>query len=153
MLERKDIQAVLIATPDNFHAGAVEAVARAGKDILCEKPLGVNVESAQNALNAVAKAGVRLQVGFMRHYDPAHVAASKRIEAGEIGEPVIFKSLGRDKDMPPLRAYQAGSMECFSTPTPSTTSMRRDGSLMTKWPRFTPTARSQSVRRSRSSEI
>ncbi len=107
MLERKDIQAVLIATPDNFHAGAVEAVARAGKDILCEKPLGVNIESAQNALNAVAKAGVRLQVGFMRHYDPAHVAASKRIEAGEIGEPVIFKSLGRDKDMPPLRAYQA----------------------------------------------
>ncbi len=107
MLERKDIQAVLIATPDNFHAGAVEAVARAGKDILCEKPLGVNVESAQKALDAVAKAGVRLQVGFMRHYDPAHVAASKRIEAGEIGEPVIFKSLGRDKDMPPLRAYQA----------------------------------------------
>ena len=84
MLERKDIQAVLIATPDNFHAGAVETVARAGKDILCEKPLGVNVESAQNALKAVAKAGVRLQVGFMRHYDPAHVAASKRIEAGEI---------------------------------------------------------------------
>ncbi len=107
MLERKDIQAVLIATPDNFHAGAVEAAARAGKDILCEKPLGVSVESAQNALQAVAKAGVRLQVGFMRHYDPAHVAASKRIEAGEIGEPVIFKSIGRDKDMPPLRAYQS----------------------------------------------
>jgi scyllo-inositol 2-dehydrogenase (NAD+) len=107
MLERKDIQAVLIATPDSFHAGAVEASARAGKDILCEKPLGLNVESAQNALNAVAKAGVRMQVGFMRHYDPAHVAASKRIEAGEIGEPVIFKSLGRDKDMPPLRAYQS----------------------------------------------
>jgi scyllo-inositol 2-dehydrogenase (NAD+) len=36
------------------------------------------------------------------------VAASKRIEAGEIGEPVIFKSIGRDKDMPPLKAYQAG---------------------------------------------
>ena len=107
MLERKDIRAVLIATPDNFHTGAVEAAARAGKDILCEKPLGVSVESAQSALQAVAKAGVRLQVGFMRHYDPAHVAASKRIEAGEIGEPVIFKSIGRDKDMPPLRAYQS----------------------------------------------
>ncbi len=107
MLERKDIQAVLIATPDSFHAGAVEATARAGKDILCEKPLGLTVESAQSALNAVAKAGVRMQVGFMRHYDPAHVAASKRIEAGEIGEPVIFKSLGRDKDMPPLKAYQS----------------------------------------------
>src|ERR1700721_513605 len=80
----------------------------AGKDILCEKPLGVTIESAQKALEAVAKAGVRLQVGFMRRYDPAYVAAFKRIEAGEIGEPVIFKSLGRDKDMPPLKFYQAG---------------------------------------------
>ncbi len=58
-------------------------------------------------MRAVADAGVRLQVGFMRRYDPAYLAASKRIEAGEIGEPVVFKSLGRDKDMPPLRAYQS----------------------------------------------
>jgi predicted dehydrogenase len=108
MLERKDIQAVLISTPDKFHAKAVEAAARAGKDILCEKPLGVTVESAQAALQAVAEAGVRLQVGFMRRYDPAHVAAFKRIEAGEIGEPVIFKSIGRDKDLPPIKAYQSG---------------------------------------------
>lgn len=107
MLERKDIQAVLIATPDKFHAGAVQAAARAGKHILCEKPLGLSLESARDALEAVAKAGVRLQVGFMRRYDPAYVAASKRIEAGEIGEPVVFKSLGRDKDMPPLGAYQS----------------------------------------------
>jgi predicted dehydrogenase len=107
MLEHKDIRAILIAAPDKFHAGAVQAAARAGKDILCEKPLGLTRESAQEALRAVADAGVRLQVGFMRRYDPAYVAASKRIEAGEIGEPVVFKSLGRDKDMPPLRAYQS----------------------------------------------
>jgi predicted dehydrogenase len=107
MVERKDIQAVLIATPDKFHAEAVQTAARAGKDILCEKPLGVDLDSAQAALQAVADARVRLQVGFMRRYDPAYVAASKRIEAGEIGEPVVFKSLGRDKDMPPIGAYQS----------------------------------------------
>jgi predicted dehydrogenase len=107
MLEHKDMQAVLIATPDKFHAAAVQAAARAGKDILCEKPLGLNLESAQAALQAVADAGVRLPVGFMRRYDPAYVAAGKRIAAGEIGEPVIFKSIGRDKDMPPLGAYQS----------------------------------------------
>jgi predicted dehydrogenase len=107
MLERKDIQAVLIATPDKFHADAVQAAARAGKDILCEKPLGLSLHSAQAALQAVADAAVRLQVGFMRRYDPAYVAASQRIAAGEIGDPVVFKSLGRDKDMPPLRAYQS----------------------------------------------
>jgi inositol 2-dehydrogenase len=107
MLENKDVQAVLIATPDKFHAGAVETAARAGKDILCEKPLGLSVQSAHAALQAVAAAGVRLQVGFMRRYDAAHVAAKKQIEAGQIGEPVVFKSLGRDKDMPPIGAYQS----------------------------------------------
>src|ERR1700691_4022585 len=85
MLERKDIHAVVIATPDKFHADAVQAAAQAGKDILCEKPLGLNRESAEQALRAVADAGVRLQVGFMRRYDSGYVAASKRIEGGEIG--------------------------------------------------------------------
>jgi inositol 2-dehydrogenase len=107
MLERKDIDAVLIAAPDKFHAHAIGAAARAGKDILCEKPIAVNLADAYAALEAVAKARVRLQIGFMRRYDPAHVAAMKRIEAGEIGTPVIFKSVGRDKDAPPLAAYQS----------------------------------------------
>jgi len=48
-----------------------------------------------------------MQVGFMRRYDPAYAAAMKRIEAGDIGIPVIFKSIGRDKDGPPLSAYQS----------------------------------------------
>ena len=98
MLERKELDAVLIATPDKFHAQAVETAVRAGKDVLCEKPLALNLADARAALDAVAKAGRRLQVGFMRRYDPAYAAAMKRIEAGEIGVPVIFKSVGRDKD-------------------------------------------------------
>src|SRR5271169_6034492 len=65
MLERKDLDAVLIATPDKFHAKAVETTVRAGKDVLCEKPLALNLTDARSALDAVAKAGRRLQVGFM----------------------------------------------------------------------------------------
>ena len=107
MLENKDVEAVLIATPDKFHAQAIEIAARAGKDILCEKPLALNLADAHAALAAVSKAGRRLQIGFMRRYDPAYAAAMKRIEAGEIGTPVIFKSVGRDKDEPPLAAYQS----------------------------------------------
>jgi predicted dehydrogenase len=105
MLERKDLDAVLIATPDKFHAKAVETAVRAGKDVLCEKPLALNLADARAALDAVTKAGRRLQVGFMRRYDPAYAAAMKRIEAGEIGVPVIFKSLGRDKEWAPIAAY------------------------------------------------
>jgi predicted dehydrogenase len=107
MLGCKEIDAVLIATPDKFHAPAIEKAAAAGKDILCEKPLAVGRDEARRALQAVARAVVRLQVGFMRHYDPAYLAAMQRIEAGEIGEPVVFKSLGRDKDPAPLSAFQS----------------------------------------------
>jgi inositol 2-dehydrogenase len=106
MLENKEIEAVLIATPDKFHAQAVVSAAAAGKDILCEKPLALTLADARTAIDAVAKAGRRLQVGFMRRYDPAYAAAMKRIEAGEIGTPVIFKSVGRDKDQPPIAAYE-----------------------------------------------
>src|ERR1700691_4794665 len=107
MLERKDLDAVLIATPDKFHAQAVERAVRAGKDVLCEKPLALNLADARAAIDAVAKSGRRLQVGFMRRYDPAYAAAMKRIEAGEIGVPVIFKSVGRDKDAGPIAAYES----------------------------------------------
>jgi inositol 2-dehydrogenase len=108
MLEDKEIRAVLIAAPDKFHAQSIIQAAKAGKDILCEKPIALSMNDAYAALDAVAKAGVRLQIGFMRRYDPAHAAAMKRIEAGEIGTPLIFKSIGRDKDEPPLAAYQSG---------------------------------------------
>jgi predicted dehydrogenase len=107
MLERKDLDAVLIATPDKFHAQAVETAVRAGKDVLCEKPLALNLADARAAIDAVSKSGRRLQVGFMRRYDPAYAAAMKRIEAGEIGVPVIFKSLGRDKEWGPIAAYKS----------------------------------------------
>lgn len=107
MLACKDIEAVVIATPDKFHAQGIRATATAGKDILCEKPLATNLPDAHASLEAVAKGGVRLQIGFMRRYDPAYAAAMKRIEAGEIGEPVVFKAVGRDKDVPPMAAYQS----------------------------------------------
>ena len=107
MLECKDLEALLIATPDKFHAQAIGIAARAGKDILCEKPVALDIADARTALEAVSKAHVRLQIGFMRRYDPAYAAAMKRIEAGEVGTPVIYKSVGRDKDAPPLAAYQS----------------------------------------------
>jgi predicted dehydrogenase len=107
MLDCPGIDAVVIATPDKFHAKAVQTAAAAGKDILCEKPIAVTLDDARAALASAEKAKVRLQIGFMRHYDPAYEAAMKRVEAGEIGEAVIFKSVGRDRDVPPLAAYQS----------------------------------------------
>ena len=109
MLECKTLNAVVIATPDKFHAVSVKTAAAAGRDILCEKPLALSLADAHELLAAVSKAGVRMQVGFMRRYDPAYGAAMQRIEAGEIGTPVVFKSIGRDKDGPPLSSYQSNN--------------------------------------------
>jgi predicted dehydrogenase len=106
MLECKGLDAVVIATPDKFHPAAVKLAAAAGKSILCEKPLALNLADAHESLQAVSKAKVYFQVGFMRRYDPAYAAAMQRIEAGEIGTPVVFKSIGRDKDGPPISSYQ-----------------------------------------------
>jgi len=118
LLEHKNVHCVVITSPDRFHAQGICAAAAAGVDILCEKPLATSLDDARAALEAVAKAGVRLQIGFMRRYDPAYAAAMKWIEAGEIGDPVIFKSIGRDQDAPPLAAYKSnlnGTLFCNST--------------------------------------
>ncbi len=105
---RDDIQAVVIASPSKFHAEGIQAAARAGKHIFCEKPISLSLEDARAALEAVSGAGVLLQLGFMRRYDPAYSNAKRRIDSGEIGDPIMFKSLGRDRQPPPAVFYQGG---------------------------------------------
>lgn len=109
LVARHDVQAVVIASPAKFHTPAIQVAAAAGKHILCEKPLALTMEEADAALEAVTAAGVRLQVGFMRRYDAAYAQAKRAIEAGEIGEPVIFKSIGRDFEAPPPSSFEGGS--------------------------------------------
>jgi predicted dehydrogenase len=108
LLERKDVQAIIIATSSKFHAEAIEASAQSGKHVFCEKPVALTLEAADAALAAVRKAGVQFQVGFMRRFDPAYASAKQRVEGGDIGDPVIFKSVGRDKQLPPPRFLEGG---------------------------------------------
>ncbi len=108
LLERRDVQAIVIASPSKFHGELIQAAAKAGKHVFCEKPLALTLEQGDAALAAVNKAGVQLQIGFMRRFDPAYAAAKKRIEAGDIGDPIIFKSVGRDKHPPPRSFFENG---------------------------------------------
>jgi predicted dehydrogenase len=109
MVERKDVQAIVVVTPAKFHGAAMKACAHAGKDIFCEKPFTLTIEEADEVLDATQKAGVRVQVGHVRRYDPPNVRAKARIEAGEIGDPVIFKSVARDPE-PPAVSYLASGV-------------------------------------------
>ncbi|TMR91581.1 Gfo/Idh/MocA family oxidoreductase [Nonomuraea basaltis] len=96
LLADPDIDAVVIVTPARTHADLVEAAAQAGKAVYCEKPMAVTLAEADRAITAAAKAGVPLQVGFNRRYDPGFRAAHDKIAAGVIGTPQLLRSLTRD---------------------------------------------------------
>jgi inositol 2-dehydrogenase len=108
LLERKDIDAIVVAAPSRFHAPVTRAAAAAGKHIFCEKPPALSMEEAESAASAVAKAGVQFQIGFMRRYDPPYAKAKNLIDAGDIGNPVLIKCIGRDRQPPPRTFFQDG---------------------------------------------
>jgi len=96
LLKREDIDAVVVVTPTATHAEVIKAAAAAGKHIFSEKPLAQSLAMCDAAIAAVSSAGVKLQLGFMRRFDPAYVMAKKKIEEGVIGTPVMFRSTSRD---------------------------------------------------------
>jgi predicted dehydrogenase len=96
-----DVEALVVASSDAAHAAGILAAARHRKDVFCEKPITTTLAAADAALAAVAEAGVRLQIGFMRRYDPAYLAAKHQIEAGRIGTPVLVQAVHRNRLPPP----------------------------------------------------
>lgn len=94
------IDAVVIATPGQTHAGLITRAAEAGKAIFCEKPIALELAEIDAALAAVARAGVPLQIGFQRRFDAGYVRARELIEGGEIGEVQILHSRTRDPALP-----------------------------------------------------
>jgi predicted dehydrogenase len=79
-----------------MHQAHIQAVARAGKAIFTEKPVGLSMVETDAVLQEVVNAGVPFQIGFQRRWDPRYRKAKEVIESGEIGTPVLFKAYGRD---------------------------------------------------------
>lgn len=99
-----EVQAVIIVTPTATHAPLIEAAARAGKAIFCEKPIALDIASTERALSVVEQYGVPLQIGFQRRYDSGYAEAHRRIQAGELGRIHLFRAVGHDPH-PPSREY------------------------------------------------
>jgi predicted dehydrogenase len=103
-IDRASFDAVVITTPTFTHkALAVEAAAH-GKHIFLEKPMALNLGECDEIITAARQAGVHLQIGFMRRFDPEFTAVAQRIEAGEIGRPMMIKSLTHGPGLPPAWA-------------------------------------------------
>ena len=86
------IDAVYVATPPGLHYEQVLECARAGKHVLCEKPLGMTVDEAGSMIAACRKAGVELGTAFMMRLLSQHQAALKLIEEGRLGRPTYGRA-------------------------------------------------------------
>jgi myo-inositol 2-dehydrogenase / D-chiro-inositol 1-dehydrogenase len=96
------IEAVVIASSTNTHADLVEAAARAGKAVFCEKPLDLDRRRAQASLAVVAECGVPLMVGFNRRFDPHFARLEHQLRDGRIGRVELLSITSRDPGPPPL---------------------------------------------------
>src|SRR3954452_19945186 len=86
MLDRSDIDAVVLATPHSAHLPEAVAAARAGKHIFLEKPMGLNVDECRQMIDAAKTAGVKMTVGQVTRRMEASRVARRLIDEGEIGD-------------------------------------------------------------------
>jgi myo-inositol 2-dehydrogenase/D-chiro-inositol 1-dehydrogenase len=102
LLSDPSIDAVAICSSTDTHAKIVVEAAEAGKHIFCEKPIDLSLDKIDAALNAVEKAGVKLQIGFNRRFDPNFRKVHTMVAEGKIGTPQILRITSRDPAPPPL---------------------------------------------------
>jgi len=89
LLENKDIDYVLIATPEHWHAQMTIDAAEAGKHVYCEKPMTWSVEQAKKVVAAVKRTGIKMQVGVQGMSDDSYEAANRYVKEGALGKVVL----------------------------------------------------------------
>ncbi len=92
VLADSEVEAVYIATPTYLHHKHVLMAAEAGKHILCEKPLALNVQQAEEMVEACRSAGVKLGVNFMMRFHACHRHLRELVSSGQMGTPVLGKA-------------------------------------------------------------
>lgn len=92
VLKRDDVHAVIVATPNFVHAPIVLAAAAAGKHILCEKPLAMDLAESDKMLHAAEAAGVRHMTAFTYRFVPAMHYMSYLTQSGKLGTPYHFRA-------------------------------------------------------------
>lgn len=87
-----NVEAVYIASPNYLHRKHVEMAAKAGKHVLCEKPLALNVEDCRKIVRICRRIRIKLMVGFMMRFHSCHQKARELIAEGMIGQPVMSRA-------------------------------------------------------------
>lgn len=91
--DNKDIDAVYIITPNSLHKDQAIRVARAGKHVICEKPMALNAKEGQEMVDACRRANVKLLVGYRMHFEANTLEIIRMRNAGELGKVLFFQGL------------------------------------------------------------
>ena len=102
IIAANDIDAVLIGTPTDTHAGLIEKCAATKKAVFCEKPVDLDSRRIASCLKVVESAGIPLMIGFNRRFDPNFAALKARLEGGAIGALELLTIISRDPAPPPV---------------------------------------------------
>ncbi len=107
LLNDLQVDAAVICSSTDTHASIICEAAVAGKHIFCEKPISYDLSQIDAALQAVEQAGVKLQVGFNRRFDPNFRKIHEMVAAGKVGEPQLLRITSRDPAPPPIEYIKA----------------------------------------------
>lgn len=86
-----EIDAIYVSTPVHLHAEQTIAAAEAGKHVLCEKPMALNVADCERMIAACRSNDVKLGVAYYRHFYPAVRRVKELVDSGELGVPIIVQ--------------------------------------------------------------
>ena len=112
IMKANDVDAVLIGSPTAFHAEQIQAASRAGKAIMCEKPVSLSVAAIHETLKVVERNKSTLMIGFNRRFDPNFAELAARLRKGAIGDIELLTVISRDPAPPPVD-YVKGSGGLF----------------------------------------
>jgi myo-inositol 2-dehydrogenase / D-chiro-inositol 1-dehydrogenase len=102
IIDDPSIGAVLIASSTNTHSDLIEAASRAGKAVLCEKPVDLSLARAQACLKVASGTGRPVMIGFNRRFDPNFAALKAAADGGEIGKSELLSITSFDPAPPPI---------------------------------------------------
>lgn len=107
LVNHSDVDAIVIASPDQFHVEHIRLALRAGKPTLCEKPIATTLEDAQLISEEISASEIKLGkrtivFGFMRRFDPAFIKLREQVKSGKFGKPLFVRVVTRNHETPGL---------------------------------------------------
>ena len=96
LVENREVEAVVIATPTMLKPQIVKFACEAGKHVFCERPIATNLHDAEQVVRSSLRSPAKFQVGYQRRFDPLHVKIKETVDSDEVGGIVLLRSNTRD---------------------------------------------------------